>query len=156
MKLSLNKVLFFILIGIFFAIIGGTVLVFTLQKETVGIGLRQKDPVPKATKKYDAFTDIGEIRLVSKPDTKKTTGCTIVLSPWFSYTTGDKALYEELSQKKLKFRSIFIGYFSQYTKKELLSHGETAIKLDLKHLINQELILGKIKEVYFNEYIFLE
>ena len=44
----------------------------------------------------------------------------------------------------------------QYTKDELVGKGEQKIKSDLTELINRELVLGKIKTLYFSDYIFFE
>ena len=49
-----------------------------------------------------------------------------------------------------------MNYFSGYTEKELLAKGERNVKEELCSLINEQLVLGKIKNVYFDQYLFFE
>ena len=64
--------------------------------------------------------------------------------------------YEELCQKQRKIRTIILQFFTQKTQKELFSMGEEVIKSEILKLINEELSMGKIEALYFEEYIFLE
>ncbi|MCI1208307.1 MAG: flagellar basal body-associated FliL family protein [Treponema sp.] len=155
MRISFNRILGSIAFSILILIIAGTLAAFILKKADPGKGLRKKDPVPAERTAQDSFSELGELRIPIK-NGKQKENSTLVLLPWLSYDPGDKAFHEELSQKKLKIRMIFITYFSDYTETELLNFGEQKIKQDLLHLINSELVLGKITAVYFSEYIFLE
>ena len=39
---------------------------------------------------------------------------------------------------------------------ELKAHGETNVKEDLLDSINSQLVMGKIRAVYFNDYVFID
>ena len=43
-----------------------------------------------------------------------------------------------------------------YTKSDLISKGEKKIKEELRDQINDQLVLGKINSVYFDQYIFFD
>ena len=42
------------------------------------------------------------------------------------------------------------------TMDELKAHGETNVKEDLLDSINSQLVMGKIRAVYFNDYVFID
>ena len=125
---------------------------------------RQADPEPKKVinmsrkngSKVDAFTDLGQIRAITKPASDESNGTLLIVTPWFSYPAGDSVLLEELYQKERQEKSIIMEYISSYTAEELKAKGEKAVKEELLGLINAQLVLGKIRAVYFNDYIFFE
>jgi flagellar basal body-associated protein FliL len=156
MRINLNRILGVTALSILILIMAGTVLAFAFKKAVPGQGLRKKDPVPTEKSARNDFSELGELRIPIKKNSGGSEKCTLVLLPWLSYEAGDKAFHEELSQKRLKIRILFINYFSDKTEKDLLTNGEQTIKRDLLHRINSELVLGKISAVYFSEYIFLE
>jgi hypothetical protein len=49
-----------------------------------------------------------------------------------------------------------LQFFTKKTQKELFSMSEEVIKSEILKLINEELTMGKIEALYFEEYIFLE
>ncbi|GMO12448.1 MAG: hypothetical protein Ta2A_22230 [Treponemataceae bacterium] len=94
---------------------------------------------------------------------------TVIVKPWFSYPAQANladtvsaegaffdatAFYEELVLKKRKLRQIFPEYFARYSAAELLEKGEAEVKRELTELINAELTMGKITQLYMEEYIF--
>ena len=83
-------------------------------------------------------------------------GSLLVVAPWFSYPSNNIQLYEELAQKEKQAKSLVIGYFSSYTRDELLAMGEQKVKDGIKHKINEQLVLGQITDVYFDDYMFFE
>lgn len=87
---------------------------------------------------------------------KKDEQVVIVVSPWFSYPAEDKALFEELSLKERQIKSIFTNYFSALTFSQIRAKGENLIKEELLQKINENLVMGQIRAVYFNDYIFIE
>jgi flagellar FliL protein len=123
---------------------------------------RKTDPSPKKIvnmsagkeNSVDAFTDMDQIRVVTKDDDGNSS--VVVVTPWFSYPTGDKTLFEELSQKDRLIKSIFVNYFSSMTLNEIRAKGEQGVKNELLKKINGELVMGKIRAVYFDEYIFID
>ena len=126
----------------------------------VGAGLGKAVEIPEAIRKgkedaVDAFTDISQIRIQTRVESEDEEPAVIVVSPWFSYPAGDQQLFEELSQKERQMRGIFSGYFSSRTSKDLMDKGEVKIKEELLDEINAQLVMGKIRAVYFNDYIFI-
>ena len=172
MKLSLNKILICIIVILFILIAGVTIGGMITKKASPGKNLRTADPEPtvkeleslnkRSDTKIAAYTGIGRIRTVTavdnsngdSPDAESATP--IVITPWFSYDESNFELYEELSRKRILITGIISNYFSERTEKELLSTSEEKIKADLLEEINGQLSLGKIKSIYFSDYIFLK
>lgn len=105
---------------------------------------------------YATFTGIGQLRIATKQDPFSKTVSTLVINPWFSYTKGDEQFVEELSRKTLFMKNEITKYVQNKTKQQLKSLGEEKVKSDLKDIFNKELVLNKIKEIYFSQYIFLD
>lgn len=172
MKLSLNKILICIIVFLFIMILGVTIGGFISRKASPGKNLRTADPEPtvkeleslnkRSDTKIAAYTGIGRIRTVTAVDTSNgdnsdaESATPIVITPWFSYDESNFELYEELSRKRILITGIISNYFSERTEKELLSTSEEKIKADLLEEINGQLSLGKIKSIYFSDYIFLK
>lgn len=160
----LNRILAGTAAAIALGIAGVTAAFFIRSKGDVEARYRKADPSPQKIvnmsagkeNSVDAFTDLGQIRVSSKRISQAQDPAVIVVSPWFSYPTGDKTLFEELSQKERLIRSLFIQYFSSLTLDEIRARGENAVKEDLLYKINAELVMGKVRAVYFNEYIFID
>ncbi len=104
----------------------------------------------------DAYTAIGQLRITLQPENEGDSPDVVVVNPWFSYAQGDKSLFEELSQKDVQIKNLIVSYFSSYTLDDLRSKDEQTIKEDLLHIINGILVIGKIRSVYFNDYIFID
>lgn len=163
-KPSLNFILTIVAASIAVLILFGTAVVLVTKSKENGAAYRHSDPTPqkvinrsqKKNAKVAAYNSIGEIRTVTKRADEDSNGVTMVVIPWFSYPDGDTALYEELVQKTRQFQSIFMEYFSSYTRAELIQKGETVIKDELKDKINSELVLGEITDIYFSDYMFFE
>ena len=64
--------------------------------------------------------------------------------------------FEELARKKNVIINCISTYFLERTKLDLLSTSEEKIKADLLQIINGQLVLGKIQNVYFTDYLFLD
>ncbi len=101
---------------------------------------------------YSLFSDFGRLRTYTCDNPQ----IPIVVLPFLSYKTENSFLYEELCQKQRKIKSIILQYFTQKTQEELFSLGEENIKTQILTLINNEVSMGKIESIYFEEYIFLE
>ena len=111
-----------------------------------------------------AYYEIGSIRIVttknsnnevnSQNDLENT--CVLVVNPWVSYAEGDTVFYEEIARKRGVIKGICTTYFSERSKNHLLSITEKKVEQELIELINAQLSLGKIQDVYFTDYIFLE
>ncbi len=139
------------------SIVFGTAVSFVSGKANPGDSLRKQDPTPttivdSSSDGIAVYSQIGTLRC----STADSPSIPIVVSPYFPYPSSDTAFYEELFKKNQKLRLLIIEYFESYTQIELLSIGEETIKKNLLELINAELVLGKVSELYFAEYIFLE
>lgn len=138
-------------------LIFATAAAFVSGKAKPGVLLRRKDPEPARLEKslqsgQAVFSHIGSVRCATADDP----AVPLVITPYFLYDAADTAFYEELIQKTRKIRFAVASYMGQYTKDELVDKGEQKIKSDLTELINRELVLGKIKTLYFSDYIFFE
>jgi len=156
-------ILYIIIITLITAILLGTVFGLAAGHRPAE-NLRTADPSPKeipsinkkTTNKVAAYTELGQIRSVTKAENEKSNGITVIITPWLSYPEGDTVFFEELSRKRLIIKGIIQTYFSEYTQKELLEKTEPKIKDELMTRINAQLTLSKISSVYFSEYIFLQ
>lgn len=161
-KTSLNKILISIIIALVLVIIIGTVLAKTKEKsQTPEVLLAQGKAVSLMAPADDsvvAYFKLDTIRIVTAEDSSKeeSTGTVLVITPWLAYPAGDTVFYEELARKRGVIKGILQAYFSVRPKKQLLEETEIIIEEHLKNQINQNLSLGKISDIYFTDYIFLE
>ena len=80
----------------------------------------------------------------------------MIISPWLAYPAGDTVFYEEIARKQGVIKSIFTSYFSMRTRDQILSETEEKIIEVLMEEINEKLSLGKISNIYYTDYLFLE
>jgi flagellar basal body-associated protein FliL len=166
MEVNLNRILAVTAAALAVFILAVTGVSFAVKAAKPGKNLRTADPAPAAVvnmtspdnEKLAAFTGLGRIRAVTKPNQKKkeSAGIPVVITPWFSYPDGDTEFYEELSRKSTAMKALIAQYFAQYTEDQLRSTGEEKIKSDLLDQLNSRFSLGKITAIYFSDYIFLE
>ena len=161
---SFTKILLLIAIALVILITFGTAAALVSNKGSLSDRWRNADPEPKqvvnlSRKKgssVDTFTDLGQIRAITKPDSDEANGTLVIVTPWFSYPQGDSVLLEELYQKEVQEKQIIAEYISSRTLKELKEKGEKQVKEELLSLLNSQFVLGKIRGVYFTDYIFFE
>ncbi|MGN0728085.1 flagellar basal body-associated FliL family protein [Treponema sp.] len=160
---KLNKILSVIAVSLFAFIFIATIVFYIVSREKHGIFWNPNPAAEKITnmsagseKSMDAFTDIGQLRIFTRQTEEDAQAVVVVVSPWFSYPSEDKALFEELSLKERQIKAIFTNYFSALTFPQIKSKGEKTIKEELLQKINENLVMGKIRAVYFNDYIFIE
>ena len=155
--LTLNKILLLIIAGLLLFIIAFSAIALCTKNVHPGEGLRREDPNPSSvSKSKTAFNEIGQIRTFTREEGDGTEKSVVLLTPWFEYDGTDTAFYEELDRKHLSTKSLITNYFSTRTKTELFQKGEEKIKEELKALVNDTLVLGKISKIYFNDYLFLD
>ncbi len=153
--MNFSKILAFIAAGIALFIIITSAVYLCRTDVVPGEGLRKIDPMPSQNKAdATSFDLIGQLRIATRPDSQDKKSV-LILHPWLKYDSSDTALYEELDRKLPAIKSIFMRYFQTRTKQELLQKEEDQIKTELKAQINELLVLGKISEIYFNDYIYL-
>ena len=159
-----QKVLGAILALLVLILVLGTVFALTVGKKKVGSEYRQVDPTPQqvvnmsARKggKLSTYNSLGQLRPLTKAEGAGKDGAVLVVSPWFTYPEGDTPLFEEISQKDRLIKNVITEYFAGRTKSELLAMGEKNVKAELLNLVNDQLVLGKISAIYFDQYIFLQ
>ena len=154
---SLSKINYFLILllcGILFVIIFvSAYFLFSKPEDKINEYRKVDNPVNlQKSVDYSVFSDFGRLR-TSTADNPQ---IPVVVLPFISYKTENSFLYEELCQKQRKIRTIILQFFTQKTQKELFSMGEEFIKSEILKLINEELTMGKIEALYFEEYIFLE
>ena len=168
-KIKLNTVLYSIIIALVIVLIIGTITGFVKKNESPSdeVLLQQGKAInlsAPANTDFVAYYEIGSIRIVttknsnsevnSQNDLENT--CVLVVNPWVSYAEGDTVFYEEIARKRGVIKGICTTYFSERSKDHLLSITETKVEQELMELINAQLSLGKIQDLYFTDYIFLE
>lgn len=181
MNVSLNKILGGICFLIVLVIIIGTAIALKPQKPQEQVTFRPAKPVPtieeqiqqaqqaqqentaaqnteqtETSQSFDSYLHIGELRIGTKMDEDNQTTAVILLEPWVSYNNTDPAFQEELFTKKAQFKTIVMDFFSHRTAGQVKAMGEDLLKSQLLELMNQELVLGSISEIFFDKYLFFE
>ena len=156
----LNKILFAIIIFLVVVIALGTIFALLNRKNNtpealISQGKAESLMAPADTTEATYF-ELGTLRISTASEESDENGCVMVLSPWLAYPTGDTVLFEEISRKSGAIKGIFQAYFSARTKNQLLTETEEYIEKVIKDEINADLALGKISDIYFTDYLFLE
>lgn len=164
---KLNKILIGIIGALALVILVGTVVGLTKKKQQEPEVLISKGKAenlaPPADTNVVAYYDLGKIRVVTAAPNKTKSnnnenaiGTPMVIDPWLAYPEGDTVFYEELARKQGVLKGIFQNYFTSHSKNDLLSATETIINEELLLEINAQLSLGKVLDIYFTDYLFLE
>lgn len=130
-----------IILGTFFALVKK---LFSSEKSST----EQNSLLPIELDSFEIYKKLGKIRTASKD------GIPIVISVYFPFEKADTEFYEEISVKNESIKSVISSYFPEYSLEELKRNGENVVKADLLKNINEKLVLNKIDEIYFEEYIF--
>jgi len=96
------------------------------------------------------FSGLGRLRI------PLVNASTLILSIAFPYPSDDAAFAEELAAKIGDFRDIAIGYFSALPAESVIRFDEDAVKRELLRLINENLRLGRISELYFSDFMIID
>lgn len=111
---------------------------------------------PPVNTSETAYYEVGRIRITTEKEDDSEISPVLVISPWLSYPKEDSVFYEEIARKVPAIKGIMQSYFSSKTKNELLQETEEVIEKKLVAEINAQFTLGKISDIYFTDYIFLE
>lgn len=161
-KVKLDYILYAIIIGLLIVLIIGTITGLANKRNSEPEVLLQQGKAVNLSKPANtdivSYYEIGNIRIVtpSEEPENEQEGCVLVVNPWLSYAEGDTVFYEEIARKRGVIKGICTTYFSERSKEYLLSITETKVEQELMELINAQLSLGKIQDLYFTDYIFLE
>lgn len=156
----LNKILLAIIIFLVVVIVMGSIFGLLNRKNhtpeiLISQGKAESLMAPSDTTEV-TYYELGTLRISTASENSDESGSLMILSPWLAYPAGDTVLFEELSRKSGSIRGIFQAYFSARTKNQLLTETEDHIETVIKDEINAELALGKISDIYFTDYLFLE
>ena len=156
---SINKMLSIILLALFAVILFMTITAFISVKTKSKKNLQNSKSSFEVSESKDdtlkVFAGLGRIRCSLKPEGDTDVRCPVVISPWFNYDKNDIQFYEELSKKAPLFKSLISSYFANGTKTHFQKIGEEQVKKEILSILNEHLVLGKIDELFFSEYIFL-
>lgn len=161
-KVKLDYILYAIIIGLLIVLIIGTIIGLANKRNSEPEVLLQQGKAVNLSKPANtdivSYYEIGNIRIVtpSEEPENEQEGCVLVVNPWLSYAEGDTVFYEEIARKRGVIKGICTTYFSERSKNHLLSITEQKVEQELIELINAQLSLGKVQDVYFTDYIFLE
>ena len=161
-KVKLDYILYAIIIGLLIVLIIGTITGLANKRNSEPEVLLQQGKAVNLSKPANtdivSYYEIGKIRIVtpSEEPENEQEGCVLVVNPWLSYAEGDTVFYEEIARKRGVIKGICTTYFSERSKEHLLSITEKKVEQELIELINAQLSLGKVQDVYFTDYIFLE
>jgi flagellar basal body-associated protein FliL len=141
---------------LFFAgllLLGGTLYALVFLRGGDGAG---KERPPEAGLSQaggeQLFTGIGRIRVSAGEDGSPT----VIVNITFPYSPADKPFSEELAARVRDFRAIAADYFQSFSAQELTSIDENILKEELLSRYNGVLRLGKIRTLYFNDFLYLE
>lgn len=159
----LPKILSIVLMVVVVAIVSTGILFIAFNRNAEN-QYRRNDPSPqkvinrskRSKSQVTTYNELGQMRPITRAPSDEEAGTVMVVTPWFSFPDGDTPLYEEISQKDRLIKSIIFEYFTSHTKQELLSTGEKRIKEELTDKINEQLVMGKITSLYFDEYQFFQ
>ena len=156
---SINKILSIILLALFALLLFMTITAFISVKIKSKKNLQNSKSSFEVSESKDdtlkVFAGLGRIRCSLKPEGDTDVRCPVVISPWFNYDKNDIQFYEELSKKAPLFKSLISSYFTNGTKTHFQEIGEEQVKKEILSILNEHLVLGKIDELFFSEYIFL-
>lgn len=156
---SINKILSIILLALFALLLFMTITAFISVKTKSKNNLQNSKSSFEVSESKDdtlkVFAGLGRIRCSLKPEGDTDVRCPVIISPWFNYDKNDIQFYEELSKKAPLFKSLISSYFTNGTKTHFQEIGEEQVKKEILSILNEHLVLGKIDELFFSEYIFL-
>ena len=154
--MTLNKILFRIFIALFCLIIFlGLSATFSVnQKKKIAFTAYQNRAQNSLQINAQNLIKPGQLRTFSKADDAKNSAL-IIVTPSLEYDSSNKPFFEEIDTKLSEIKNIISSYFTNYTEQELIFKGEQVVKFEILQKINDVLVLGKIRNIYFDEYMFL-
>ena len=133
-------------------------LVILIVSGTLIILLRSEEPLSKSeTYSYSPYTlregkaiysEFKQIRTISSDKEP----ATIVLNPFLEYDADNIPLREEIVQKKEVLKTVITSWFLQRSWYSIETQKESDIKNALLTEINNNLKMGHISAIYFEEF----
>jgi len=152
---KLFKLLRSIIIILIATIVIGTVIAFVKKTKEQVSGQQEKEPLAGSAyippKEYALYGDLGQLRAVTADNPP----ITVILKPFLEYKASDTVFQEELVAKKETLKKNILDWFSLESAYRLSSELPQDIKKALMERINTQLILGKVHNIYFEEFVIL-
>ncbi|EPF29028.1 flagellar basal body-associated protein FliL [Treponema medium] len=152
---KLFKLLRSIIIVLIAIIVIGTVIAFVKKTKERASERQNEEPAGGAAyippKEYALYGDLGQLRAVTADNPP----ITVILKPFLEYKASDTAFQEELVAKKDALKKSILDWFSLESAYRLSSELPQDIKQTLMERINKQLVLGKIHNIYFEEFVIL-
>ena len=152
---KLFKLLRSIIIILIAAIVIGTVIAFVKKTKARASGWQEEEAETGTAyippKEYALYGDLGQLRAVTADNPP----ITVVIKPFLEYKASDTAFQEELVAKKEALKKSILDWFSLESAYRLSSELPQDIKQTLMERINKQLVLGKIHNIYFEEFVIL-
>jgi flagellar basal body-associated protein FliL len=150
-KLSVNGVLSYCILVIVLIIIIGTFVFF------VGNLFKNENSENSTSVDGEIVFDSKEVyKKLGKIRTSTKDGIPLVVSIYFPFDKNDTEFYEEISVKNESLKAIISGYFVVYTYDDLKTKGENFIKEEILRKMNDKLVLSKIEELFFEEFVYFD
>ncbi len=146
---KLHRILQIIVLSLIAVILIGTVA--GMRQNAAKKQAAHRQETDSETKEEALYGDIGQLR-VSTVDIPP---ATIILTPFLEYRSEDTAFQEELVNKKEVLKHSIIEWFSIQSAYRLNSEPPETMKRELITAINAQLVLGKIQNIYFEDFVIL-
>jgi len=151
---KLFKLLRIIVMMMIAVIAAGTVIAFIKKSRTpieAGEDRFKSTNVYIPPKEYALYGDLGQLRAVTADNPP----VTVVLTPFLEYKASDTAFQEELVAKKDRLKKAILDWFSLESAYRLSSEPPQDIKQALMERIDAQLVLGRLHNIYFEEFVIL-
>lgn len=152
---KLYRLLYGCIIGLVAIIAIGTVAAY-IKKTQKNVSMEQNgqkgtSAVYTPSKEYALYGDLGQLRAVTADDPP----VTVILKPFLEYKASDTAFQEELVAHKETLKKAIMDWFALESAYRLSSELPQDIKQKLIKWLNGHLILGQIRNIYFEEFVIL-
>jgi flagellar basal body-associated protein FliL len=177
-KFTVYKLLCAVLVVLLAVIMAGTVTAFVSKKTASQVpnvpngsgAAAPQPPLPPPTTAGNSsisiktFSGIGRLRAPLKPESPAKQGrqtgesvpATVVIEPYFSYNSADRAFSEELAAHIRDFRTATLDYYTALPASSPVLNNDEAMKTELLKRYNSFLHLGKITDLYFTNFMIID
>ena len=150
--MNFNRILTLIASLIFISIVALSAVY--VVKNGMRPAMRPVSPEQRNNERPD-YINLGQLRTSTKKD-ENGERSVIVFTAALSYDTTDLELYEDIKTSLYRIKPIFTDYFKAFTKAQILEKGELKTKSEIKQKINMTLVHGKINDIFFEEFQYID
>jgi flagellar basal body-associated protein FliL len=148
----LSRIFLILVLALALVVAAGTVYALAFRPKSAPAPRPAPGPAPPVSSDAAIFTGLGRLRC----PTAGPKAALVILQASFPYFPGDRPFSEELVSRLRDFRSLTAAYFAARSPEELRRKGEDQVKADLLEKYNALLRLGRIRTLYFNEYMLID